>query len=514
MFLAYMATITMPVVILFILHSYDTFGLQTRRSVIYALAWGGVAFILSFFVHQFVLNFTHYVLLVLIVAPIVEEVAKAAFIGHLLARGRILNVVDGLSIGFEIGLTFGMIENLIYLMNFTGTGSEAVGYAAARVLTAGLMHAFVTAMVGAVAGHSAHYVRRRQRLYFYGAVALAIFLHFAYNLVSLSFDGAWLLLIAMAIGMTGVGIIFVLIHREMRWVNLRVELLGSHSNQAARLAATDPQALRSALLKYEDVIGPEVLAKIERYAALVGQQAVLRLALDQHGTTRHREVIRVRLEDVQGQIAVLNADIGLFMRVWMGMLVASDAELQSAIEIAQLPTQDDPLLSLALTLAMRTRDLDAMQLNVRKTALAQSRLFGGLMEGDIEDVALMMDARPCHRGEIVLRRGEPNEKVYLVAAGAFELQLHAPDIGSVTVGTVKAGGAFGLASALGDRTVTSDVVCTHDGLTYVIGQGALLSLAYGNPRIGLVLVRHLAERVQNWGAMLHEATLQQRLATS
>jgi RsiW-degrading membrane proteinase PrsW (M82 family) len=509
-----MATVTMPVVILFILHSYDTFGLQTRRSVIYALVWGGVSFALAFFTQLWILNFTHYVLLVLIIAPIVEELAKAAFIAHLLARGRILNVVDGLSIGFEIGLTFGVVENLIYLMNFTGTGSEAVGYAAARVLTAGLMHAFVTAMVGAVAGHSARYVRRRQRLYFYGAVALAIFLHFAYNLVSLSFDGAWLLLIAMAIGMTGVGIIFVLIHREMRWVNLRVELLGSHSSQAARLAATDPQALRSALLKYQDVIGPDVLAKIERYAALVGQKTVLRLALDQHSTTRHREVIRVRLEDVQGQIAVLNADIGLFMRVWMGMLVASDAELQSAIEIVQLPTQDDPLLSLALTLALRTRMVDETALYERRLALERSSLFGGLMEGDLEDVALMMDAQLCHRGEVILRRGEPNDKACLVAAGTFELRLPAPDLGSVAVGTVKAGEVFGLASALGDRIVTSDVVCTHDGLIYVIGQGPLLSLAYSNPRIGLVLVRHLAQRAQNWGEMLHQITLQQRLAAS
>lgn len=502
MLLAYLITLAVPMVILFILYSYDTFGLQPRRSVILALVWGGAAFLISFFAELLALNFASSATVVLVVAPVVEEISKAALIGYLLRRGRLVNAVDGMSTGFEIGLSFGMIENLVYLGAFSGDGSQAIGYAAARVLTAGLLHAFATGMVGAVAGHSARYSRRRQRLYFYGAVGLAIFLHVAYNLVALSFDGTWLLLLTMAIGMTGTGIIMVLIHREVRWVNKRVALLGVDADQPARLAASDPQALHRALMKYEDTLGPDVLKKIERYAYLIGQQAVLQSALDQYGSTRHRDVIRVRLEDIEGQIAVLNADVGLFVRVWMSTLVASDEEVQSALQIAALPTSDDPRLQLALMLARRTRLLSAAEVEARKRALAYSSLFGSLTGTDLEDVALVLDARACQQGEIVLRRGEVNEQTFLVDSGAFEMQMPAPDAHSVQVGRVPAGEIFGMASALGDRRATSDVICTQDGLVYAITKGALFSLVYGNPRIGLVLVRHLAGRVQDWGELI------------
>ena len=178
----------------------------------------------------------------------------------------------------------------------------------------------------------------------------------------------------MAIGMTGTGIIMVLIHREVRWVNKRVALLGVDADQPARLAASDPQALHRALMKYEDTLGPDVLKKIERYAYLIGQQAVLQSALNRYGSTRHRDVIRVRLEDIEGQIAVLNADVGLFVRVWMSTLVASDEEVQSALQIAALPTSDDPRLQLALMLARRTRLLSAAEVEARKRALAYRQL--------------------------------------------------------------------------------------------------------------------------------------------
>jgi hypothetical protein len=317
-------------------------------------------------------------------------------------------------------------------------------------------------------------------------------------------DGAWLMLVALAIGLAGLGIMFVVVHREVRWVKTQVMVIGGDTPATARLAASDPAALSAALEKYKSALGHEMVRKIERYSTLVAQQMLLRSALTSLSTSRHRSAVEARLRLVDGQLAVLNADIGLFMRVWMGMLVAKDEELRSALAIAEVSTGEDPLLNLALQLAGRTAILSEDEIQKRKTALQRSRLFAGLTGSDLEDVALMLDRRPCVAGELILRRDHPNDTMYLVTAGRFCMRIPRADGQMAFLGDVYPGEVFGLASVLGDRDVTTDVVCVESGMVYSIGRTGLMSLIYGNPRISLVLLSHLALRIQEWGDLIYQ----------
>ena len=52
------------------------------------------------------------------VAPLTEEIAKAAFIGVLIARGRVGFLVDAAVQGFAIGTGFAIVENATYLRDF------------------------------------------------------------------------------------------------------------------------------------------------------------------------------------------------------------------------------------------------------------------------------------------------------------------------------------------------------------------------------------------------------------
>ncbi|MFN8380009.1 MAG: PrsW family glutamic-type intramembrane protease [Anaerolineae bacterium] len=511
MLIAYAITIIAPIVILFVLYSLDTFGIQPRRYVIRALIWGGVAFVLSLAIETGVAAFIDRTAIMLLVAPAVEEILKALPLRWLMVRGNLVNAVDGLSFGFEIGLSFGMVENLFYLLTFAGTSTEAVGFAAARVLTSGLMHAVAMGMVGAVAGHASRYAPRRQRLYFYSAVSLAVFFHVAFNIVVVRLDGAWLMLVALAIGLAGFAVMIVLIRREVRWVQNQVMVIGGDSPAAARMAASDPAALAGALDKYKSALGQEMVSKIERYSALVAQQMLLRSAMDNLGNNRHRAAVEARLRHVDGQLAVLNADIGLFMRVWMSMLVAKDEELRSALAIAEVSTAGDPLLNLALQLAGRTIFLSEEEVTRRKNVLINSHLFGALTGSDLEDVALMLDRRPCAAGELILRRDQPNDAMYIVASGQFRMRIQRADGQFAQMGEVYPGEVFGLASVLGDREVTTDVVCFEAGMVYSVGRAGLMSLIYGNPRIALVLLSHLAMRIQEWGDLIQQLAQPQPL---
>ena len=504
MAVAYIITVLTPLVILFILYSLDTFGIQPRRYVVQALIWGGAAFVFCLGIESGIAVLTHSLVVTLAVAPIIEEVIKALPLRKYMIDGKLVNAVDGLSFGFEIGLSFGMAENLFYLLSFTGNTTEAVGFAAARVLTSGLMHAVATGMIGAVAGHAARYSQRRQRLYFYSSVVLAILFHFVYNMAVVSLDGVWLMLVALGIGLAGLGIMFTLVRREVRWVHQQVLDLSSDAPVSVRLSAADPQALAAALDKYKSALGQDMVQKIERYSALMAQQTLLRSALAGLGNSRHRAAVEARLRTVNGQLAVLNADIGLFMRVWMGMLVTKDEDLRSALATAEISTAGDPLLNLALQLAGRTAILSEEDLAQRKRLLSHSRLFRGLGGPDLEDVALMMDRLDCRPGDPVLRREAPNEAMYLVSTGRFQMQLERHDGATANLGDLYPGEVFGLASALGDRQVTSDVVCTQLGSVYFINRTGLISLIYGNPRISLVLLGHMAQRVQEWGELIQQ----------
>ena len=52
------------------------------------------------------------------VAPFTEEIAKAGFIGLLIARGRVGFLVDAAVQGFAIGTGFALVENATYLRDF------------------------------------------------------------------------------------------------------------------------------------------------------------------------------------------------------------------------------------------------------------------------------------------------------------------------------------------------------------------------------------------------------------
>lgn len=509
MLIALAVTILTPLAILYVLNSLDTFGIQPPRFVIRALVWGGVAFVLSFVIETGVAMFATRLGIILLAAPVIEEVLKTLPLRRMMAQGKLVNAVDGLSFGFEIGLSFGMAENLVYLLTFEGSNTQMMGFAAARVLTSGLMHAVSMGVVGAVAGDAARYSPARQRLAFYGAVLLAILFHIAYNVVVIHLDGAWLLLMALAIGLAGFAIMIVIIQREVRWVQQQVMVMGGDSPALARLVADDPAALTAALDKYKAGLGNEVARKIERYSRLVAQQMLLRSALEGLGRSRHRAAVEAHLRQVNGEIAVLNADIGLFMRVWLGMLVAGDDNLRLTLSNTGVLANDDPLLNMALQLGGRATNLSDDDVQQRKHALSKSQLFGGLTGGDLEDVALMLDQRACVVDETILRYDQPGDVMYLVASGRFRRRIPRPDGQYVPMGDVYPGETFGLTGVLGDGEATADVVCTEPGIVYSMDRANLLGLVHGNPEIALTLLNYLALRVQEWGDLIQQLALPQ-----
>jgi len=104
-----------------------------------------------------------------IVAPLIEESAKALVFVWLIRSRHFDNATDGFVYGAASGLGFAMSENLGYFLTYADAPAlEFASIIAVRTLYSALMHACASSLIGAAIGH-VRFRRRGQRM-----VALAI----------------------------------------------------------------------------------------------------------------------------------------------------------------------------------------------------------------------------------------------------------------------------------------------------------------------------------------------------
>jgi RsiW-degrading membrane proteinase PrsW (M82 family) len=116
------------------------------------------------------------------VAPVVEELAKAAIVGVLVHTARIGFLVDGAILGFAVGTGFAVVENLYYQYAVPDAG---LGNWIVRGFGTAIMHGGATAIY--TVATLALIERAKPRvLAFVPGFALAVILHSAFNHMFLS----------------------------------------------------------------------------------------------------------------------------------------------------------------------------------------------------------------------------------------------------------------------------------------------------------------------------------------
>lgn len=118
-----------------------------------------------------------------LVAPLIEEPAKAVVLVFVALTRRFDNATDGFVYGAATGLGFGMTENFLYfaMVGTTGDVGMWVGTVVVRTLYSAVMHATASSVVGACLGFSKF--RGLPMMVLAGAVGLsiAIAIHMAWN---------------------------------------------------------------------------------------------------------------------------------------------------------------------------------------------------------------------------------------------------------------------------------------------------------------------------------------------
>ncbi len=161
----------------------DSYKLVRARSLAGALVAGVAAAGLAFALNRAILDAFHLPMLALtgLVAPLLEELAKAAYVVWLIRRHRVGFLVDAAILGFATGAGFALVENLYY----AGAMHTANPWLwIARGLGTAIMHGATTGVVGVLAKDAADRhdgVRWTQPL---PGLAIAVATHAVFNLIS------------------------------------------------------------------------------------------------------------------------------------------------------------------------------------------------------------------------------------------------------------------------------------------------------------------------------------------
>lgn len=168
----------LPVLLfLVVLYVMDSFKLVPRRSVLSAVAYGGLCGLGIILLHGWLpLEGLSTDVVNRYVAPLTEETAKALLVAALILTHRVGFLVDALVVGFAVGAGFALVENVVYL----STIDAPLSLWLTRGLGTALLHGAATGIFG-MAFKTFFDRRRPVALAMSAPLAAAVAIHSAFN---------------------------------------------------------------------------------------------------------------------------------------------------------------------------------------------------------------------------------------------------------------------------------------------------------------------------------------------
>lgn len=129
-----------------------------------------------------------------------------------------------------------------------------------------------------------------------------------------------------------------------------------------------------------------------------------------------------------------------------------------------------------------------------ETLIAETELFQAFEPEERADLAGRLCEHRIERGTVVVRQGEPGGSMFLVAEGALDVRLCAPNGGETTVDRMVPGDLFGEISLLTGAPRTASIVAATDAVLYEMRKDDIDPLLRRRPELGAPLAALMAER--------------------
>lgn len=327
--IAFLIATAIPLLCLGIIYTRNLYSTSQIKSVMLCFGWGLISFLIAAQVNTFIQLEARIDSQILgrYVAPITEEIIKAAFLIYLIRRPSFNYFVDGAIYGFAIGIGFAVIENYRYISNYQ---IDALTLAFGRTLSTNLIHATGSAIIGVMLGLGRFQKDTLQRvLFFCTGLTIAILTHGGFNNIVSRIGGErWLIyLYAILIGFSGTAFILWLIQlglkEERGWIN---EMLGvadqvtqGESRVVLRLAEAGVL-----LAPIVERFGKQKATQIGRLLAVQAQLGILRKTLQTLPDKKMRQDAEQQISALQKEMALLRNRIGVYPMLYLRSIFPND----------------------------------------------------------------------------------------------------------------------------------------------------------------------------------------------
>ncbi|MDA3860845.1 MAG: PrsW family intramembrane metalloprotease [Melioribacteraceae bacterium] len=189
--LSIFGTIVPIAIYLFFLWKFDKNEPEPIKFVLYHFLYGATAAIVLGIIGSKIFSFpltlifseeANTILKIILVAPIIEEIAKASLLFKTINNKRIDNLTDGLIYGGAIGLGFGITENFLYFILFGNSLETFIPLFIIRSSFSAVMHSLSTATVGGLMSLTKYSSQNKYTISTVVGLLVAMLIHFAWNL--------------------------------------------------------------------------------------------------------------------------------------------------------------------------------------------------------------------------------------------------------------------------------------------------------------------------------------------
>ena len=151
---------------------------------------------------------------------------------------------------------------------------------------------------------------------------------------------------------------------------------------------------------------------------------------------------------------------------------------------------------------MKTMDAAA-----RRAALLRTQLFQSLRPEDLDAILARVAVRRVPRGEVLLRRGDPNTGMIMIASGRVRISVVSEDGKEVALSVLGPGEVLGEMSLLDGEDCSADATAQEDCVLLVIERNQFLRLLRSSPDLCLQLMAMLTRRLRRANEKLEDIAL-------
>ncbi len=338
---AVLVAIAIPTIFLVFVRRLDLYASVTGRALLVCIVWGFIAFALAFGINTIFARWLSFGVMLVFVAPIVEELLKSLVLVYYVRRPDFTYFVDGAIYGFAVGTAFAILETPYYLI----TLESGLQLSLMRSFSTSLMHGSTSALMGVALGKmrfGRHSTRTASLLIGWSA---AIGVHALFNRIILQPLSPGVLLQALAVGLGGVLLTVLLIRHglreERRWLHESLGLqLGVSGGEAAVVQRLPDLALL--LQPIELRFGVEKRRQVEKFLRLQAQLGLKHKVQAMTPDPALRAELVDQITVMRQQVDALRQRVGLYCLIYVRSLLPSDIEslwasLATRVENPQTP---------------------------------------------------------------------------------------------------------------------------------------------------------------------------------